>query len=169
MTLSRLFDPDDTGLMLTVARNAEGRPDAFIQWTPAADIDGWSLDVMRRRTDVDLPNGLMDFLIVETISYVAERGGRGLGLNFAMFRSVVSGEKQTPLARASQSVLRRVSRRAQIESLWRFNAKYFPAWAPRYAVVGSFDVWASQTFVMAGAEGAAEVPIFGRFLNRGRS
>ena len=49
MTLSRLFDPADTGLMLAVARRSDGRVGGFIQWIPAADIDGWSLDVMRRR------------------------------------------------------------------------------------------------------------------------
>ena len=57
MTLSRLFDPEDTGLMLSVASDPAGKPRAFVQWVPAPDLQGWSLDVMCRNTDTDLPNG----------------------------------------------------------------------------------------------------------------
>ena len=66
MTLSRAFEPADTGLLLSVALDPDGRPAAFCQWVPAADIGGWSLDLMRRRADDDLPNGLMDFVVLET-------------------------------------------------------------------------------------------------------
>ena len=63
--------------MLSVTRSAEGRVDAFCQWVPASDIDGWSLDVMRRRLDVpDLPNGLVDATIVATIAELVARGQR---------------------------------------------------------------------------------------------
>ncbi|TDB69578.1 phosphatidylglycerol lysyltransferase domain-containing protein, partial [Micromonospora sp. KC721] len=91
MTLSRLFDPADAGLLLTVAYGPDGRVDAFCQWTPAADIAGWSLDVMRRRSDVELPNGLTDFLIIDTVQHLRARGQWGLGLNFAVMRSVLAG------------------------------------------------------------------------------
>jgi lysyl-tRNA synthetase class 2 len=167
MTLSRLFDPDDTGLLLSVARDSTGRAQAFVQWVPATDIGGWSLDVMRRSTAEDIPNGLTDFLIIETIHHVQATGGDGLGLNFAMFRRVVAGESDSRLARAAQALLRQASSRAQIESLWRFNAKYEPSWVPRYAVIGSIDALASQGFVMADAEGVTEIPVVGRFMNRG--
>ena len=46
MTLSRLFDPEDTGLMLSVASDPAGKPQAFVQWVPApaglvmADAEG---------------------------------------------------------------------------------------------------------------------------------
>src|SRR5690606_14508169 len=89
MTLSRLFDPHDTGLLLSVPCGPDGRVDAFCQWIPARDIGGWSLDVMRRRLDVpDLPNGLVDATIVATIAELVARGERGLGLNFAVLREL---------------------------------------------------------------------------------
>jgi len=166
MTLSRLFDQHDTGLLLSVARDGAGRPQAFVQWVPARDLDGWSLDVMHRNTDQDLPNGIMDFLVIETIGRVADDSGGGLDLNFAVMRAVVSGEHTGWLARLGRTTPGGASRRAQIESLWRFNAKYRPRWVPRYVVLGSFDAVARQGLVMADAEGIAEIPVLGRFLGR---
>jgi lysyl-tRNA synthetase class 2 len=166
MTLSRLFDPEDTGLLLAVARDAAGTPQAFVQWVPAFDLDGWSLDVMRRNTAEHLPNGIMDFLVIETLKHVAANGGGGLDLNFAIMRSVVSGEHTGWLARLGRTTLARSAGQAEIESLWRFNAKYRPRWVPRYAVLGSLDAMAGQGFVMANAEGITELPVLGRFLGR---
>ncbi|MDR1799936.1 MAG: phosphatidylglycerol lysyltransferase domain-containing protein, partial [Bifidobacteriaceae bacterium] len=84
MTLSRMFDPADTGLMLSVTRNPEGRVDAICQWVPAKALGGWSLDVMRRRIEdnLDLPNGLLEFTIIETIEEIRRRGQKALTLNF---------------------------------------------------------------------------------------
>jgi lysyl-tRNA synthetase class 2 len=164
MTLSRLFDPADTGLMLTVARCSDGRVGGFIQWIPAADIDGWSLDVMRRSTDEDIPNGIIDFLILETIHHVATLGGHGLALNFAVMRAVVSGEQNGVARRVGRTLLHKVSDHAQIESLWKFNAKYDPKWRPRYVVLDSVEFMLTQGLVMAGAEGVNRIPVIGRYL-----
>lgn len=169
MTLSRLFDPEDTGLMMSIARDASGAAQAFIQWVPAKKIDGWSLDVMRRNTDADLPNGVIDFLIIETIRRIATQGGQRLGLNFAVMRTLVAGEGQSTLARTGRVLTKQASKHTQIESLWKFNSKYDPDWVPRYTAVGSFDLWAGQGLVMAQAEGVAEFPVVGRLLQSGRS
>ncbi|GAA4282986.1 hypothetical protein GCM10022261_05170 [Brevibacterium daeguense] len=166
MTLSRLFDPEDTGLLLSIARDTSGRVQAFVQWVPAQGIEGWSLDVMRRRTEADLPNGVMDFLITETIYHVRDQGGCGLGLNFALFRGIVAGENKRRSARAARALLRQASRRAPIESLWKFNAKYQPSWVPRYVMVGSIDTLASQGLAIVDAEGIADIPRLGRLLSR---
>jgi lysyl-tRNA synthetase class 2 len=166
MTLSRLFDPEDTGLLLSVARDSSGQPQSFVQWVPAANLNGWSLDVMRRNTDMDLPNGIMDFLVTEMISHVAARGGGALDLNFAVMRTVVSGEDNGVMARLGRTTAGGALGATQLESLWRFNAKYKPLWVPRYVVLGSIDALAPQGLVMADAEGITELPVLGRFLGR---
>jgi lysyl-tRNA synthetase class 2 len=166
MTLSRLFEPADRELMLTVVRDREGVPQAFIQWAPAPGIQGWSLDVMRSNRDEQLPNGLTDFAIIETIRHVAETGGRGLSLNFAVLRGVVAGESQSAVARASRAAIHRISGRSQAESLWRFNAKYDPEWVPRYMMLDSVEFVAAQGLAVANAEGITEIPVIGRFLGR---
>jgi lysyl-tRNA synthetase class 2 len=164
MTLSRLFDPDDTGFLLSVASGPSGVPVAFTQYVPAPGIDGWSLDVMRRSADPDLPNGVMDLLVVETIRHVAQSGGRGLGLNFSVLRETVAGESRAAGANVSRTVLQRLSRHVQVESLWRFNAKFDPRWQPRYLVVGSLDAVAAQGFAVAGLEGLTDLPVVGRLI-----
>ncbi|MFP5348189.1 MAG: bifunctional lysylphosphatidylglycerol flippase/synthetase MprF [Actinomycetes bacterium] len=169
MTLSRLFDPHDTNLLLAIAQDGSGDAQAFIQWVPAPAIDGLSLDVMRRNTAVALPNGVMDFLVLETIRHVAETTGGGLGLNFAVMRGVLAGERQGTLGRVGRAVLSRASERTQIESLWRFNAKYHPRWVPRYVVLSSLDALASQGLAVAGAEGITELPGIAWMSSRGGS
>jgi lysyl-tRNA synthetase class 2 len=166
MTLSRLFDPEDTGLLMSVAWDMEGKPQAFVQWVPAPSLDGWSLDVMRRNTKVDLPNGIMDFLLIKTIRNVAAQGGGGLDLNFAVMRAVVSGERNTFLARLGRKTAGGTLGATQLKSLWRFNAKYQPRWVPRYIVLGTVDAMAPQGLAMADAEGVTELPLLGKFLGR---
>src|SRR5206468_4250089 len=79
MTLGRIFDPDDKDLLLAVACDKEGSPVSFCQYVPAIGINGYSLDLMRR-DDGEHPNGLLDFVAVETIRELQRRGMRGLGL-----------------------------------------------------------------------------------------
>lgn len=167
MTLSRLFDPSDTGLLLSVARDHDGVPQAFVQWVPARDLSGWSLDVMRRNTDSDLPNGVMDFLVVETIRHVASSTGGGIGLNFAVLRDVIEAEPTKPAARIRLRALTKATENTQMESLAKFNEKYLPRWVPRYVILGSLDALAAQGLVIARAEGI--VPPLDKLLTRAGS
>jgi len=156
MTLSRLFDPADQGLLLSIAIDANDVAQGFIQWTPAAAVNGWSLDVMRRSTAEDVPGGLMDLLIIEMIAKMVRDGQRGLGLNFAVLREAVEEDSQA--SRFEKIVAKQASKHAQVASLWKFNAKYDPEWQPRYSAVGSMDLWLAQALQMAQAEGITEFP-----------
>jgi lysylphosphatidylglycerol synthetase-like protein (DUF2156 family)/UDP-2,3-diacylglucosamine pyrophosphatase LpxH len=164
MTLSRLFEPADTGLLLAVAFDAEGRPAAFCQYVPAPAINGWSLDLMRR-ADGPQPNGLTDFVLVETIRHLQENGATGLGLNFAAMRAVLAGEAGSRLERR---VLEQLSETMQIESLWRFNAKFNPDWHPRYLVVDGAEHFAAAGAAVATAESLWELPVVGKFMRSRR-
>jgi lysylphosphatidylglycerol synthetase-like protein (DUF2156 family) len=164
MTLGRMFDPRDEGLLLAVATAADGTPVAFCQYVPAPGINGYSLDLMRR-DDGDHPNGLLDFVIIETIEHLRALGMSGLGLNFATMRSVLAGESGDGLhRRVERWILRRMSSSMQIESLWRFNAKYDPDWQPRYAVYESPEQAPAVAVAIARAESFWELPLIGRFL-----
>ncbi|MCL1871304.1 MAG: phosphatidylglycerol lysyltransferase domain-containing protein [Promicromonosporaceae bacterium] len=168
MTLSRLFDPQDSGFLLAVTRNADGRVDAFLQWVPAPGIDGWSLDIMRRRIDDDVANGVIEATIVATVEEVAARGRSTLSLNFAPMRSVlegVAGEGRR-LADVTRPILVQLSQRTQMATLAAFNRKFRPTWEPRYVVLDSVEWVAAQSLVMADAEGMTEIPVIGRFLGR---
>ena len=120
---------------------------------------------MRRTNDPDAPNGLTDFVIIETLQWMAERGLRGLGLNFATMRAVVAGESGTVRGpRSSAIVLHHFSETLQIESLWHFNQKYDPMWNPRYVVTGPFLPLARSSLAIARAEAVTEIPVVGSLL-----
>lgn len=168
MTLGRIFDPDDHGLLLAVAADGDGKPVAFCQYVPAPGINGYSLDLMRR-DDGEHPNGLLDFVVVETIRHLKEQGMTGLGLNFATMRAVLAGESGDSLTqRVERWLLKRMSGSMQIESLWRFNAKFDPDWQPRYAVYDAPEHAMAAAIAVARAESFWEIPIIGRFLRPDR-
>jgi lysylphosphatidylglycerol synthetase-like protein (DUF2156 family) len=164
MTLGRIFSPEDTGLLLAVCRDAEGEPAAFCQFVPAAGIDGYSLDVMRRSVGQH-PNGLLDFILLETIFHLQAGGYRGLTLNFATLRAVLAGETGDGVSqRIERWLLQKMSGSMQIESLWHFNAKYDPDWRPRYAFYEAPGQLLPAAWAVARAESFVELPLVGRML-----
>ena len=164
MTLGRMFDPADRGLLLAVAFGPDGEPAALCQWVPCAAIGGWSLDVMRRSLG-DHPNGLTDFLVVETIRKVHADGGAAVALNFATMRAVLAGEAGDGVGRRLQRwALERLSDSVQIDSLRKYNEKFHPAWHRRYAVYDAPEHFVSSLTAVARAEAVTELPLVGRFL-----
>ena len=161
MTLSRVFDPRDTGLLMAVCHGPNGAPAAFCQFVPAADIVGYSLDLMRRST-AEHPNGLTDFVIVQTIAHLREHGFRGVSLNFATMRAIVAGEKgDAMVTKVQRWFLDKMSESMQIESLWKYNAKFKPTWRPRYAVYDAHENVPAILLAMAKAESWWEIPVIG--------
>ncbi len=164
MMLGRVFDPRDTGLLLTVVWAPDGRPAAMCQFVPAPAIRGFSLDLMRR-DPAEHPNGLLDFALCSTIEHLRAQGFGGLSLNFAAMRSTLSGEKgDSPVQRSARWALKRMSSFVQIESLWKFNAKYDPTWLPRYVIFDAPEHLVPVVTAILRAESLWEVPIIGRLL-----
>jgi lysyl-tRNA synthetase, class II len=164
MTLGRIFDSGDTDLLLAVCTGPGGEPAAFCQYVPSPAVHGWSLDLMRRDLG-EHPNGLLDFVLVETIRMLRDSGQQTLGLNFATMRAVLAGENgQNPWQRLQRFVLLRLSADMQIASLWRFNAKYGPQWQPRYVVLDGTEHTITVAIAMARAEGLWDIPVIGRWF-----
>jgi lysyl-tRNA synthetase class 2 len=112
----------------------DGTLRAILHYVPWGS-DGLSLDLMRR--DRGSSPGLNDFLIVETIKSCGDMGVKRISLNFAVFRAALErGERigAGPVLRAWRRVLLFMSRWFQIESLYKFNAKFCPQWVPRFLV-----------------------------------
>jgi lysylphosphatidylglycerol synthetase-like protein (DUF2156 family) len=167
MMLGRLFDPRDTGLLLTLVEGPDGTPVAMCQFVPSPAIGGFSLDLMRRDPG-EHPNGLLDFALCSTITHLEELGMKGLSLNFAAMRSILEGETGDGVTqRVERWALRRLSGVLQIETLWRFNAKYEPQWLPRYIVFDSAEQFVPVAVQIMRAESLTEVPVLGRLLTTG--
>jgi hypothetical protein len=56
---------------------------------------------------------------------------------------------------------------AQIESLWKFNAKYEPEWLPRYVVFDTAEHLVPVVMAILRAESLWEIPVLGRLLAAG--
>jgi lysylphosphatidylglycerol synthetase-like protein (DUF2156 family) len=167
MMLGRVFDPRDTGMLLTVVRGPDGSAAAMCQFVPATGIHGYSLDLMRRDPG-EHPNGLVDFALCSTIEHLRAEGAEGLSLNFAALRSTLSGDKgDGTMQRAERWFLKRISNFAQIESLWRFNAKYEPDWLPRYVVFDTAEHLVPVVMAVVRAESLWEIPVLGKLLAAG--
>jgi lysyl-tRNA synthetase class 2 len=140
MALGRVGEPGDEDCVIATATE-NGQLRAILHFVPWGQ-DGLSLDLMRR--DRAAQPGLNDFLIVETIKNAQNLGVKRVSLNFAVFRAALErGERigAGPVLRAWRRVLLFMSRWFQIESLYKFNAKFCPEWVPRFFVfTGTRDV-----------------------------
>ncbi len=164
MMLGRIFDPRDEGLLLCMVTGPDGTPAAMCQFVPARGIGGFSLDLMRRDRG-EHPNGLLDFALVSTIQHLRALGCHGLSLNFAALRSVLEGERGDGVTqRVERWALKKMSSFLQIETLWRFNAKYEPDWLPRYVVYDAAEHLVAVVLAILRAESLAEVPVIGRMI-----
>jgi lysyl-tRNA synthetase class 2 len=122
------------GTVFAAAEDADGRIGGFLHLAPSPAGGGWSLSTMRRRPDA--PNGLTEFLIVETLGWAKESEASELSLNFCALTDFVSPERATtPLRRLVRRGLLVADNVFQLERLYVFNKKFFPEWRPRYLCV----------------------------------
>jgi lysyl-tRNA synthetase, class II len=120
-------DARDT--VVVIGRDASGRLRGFLQFVPSYGRAAMSLSTMRRERDT--PNGLTEFLIVRAIELTRERGIADLSLNFAAFARIIHSPAGV-VERGLRRFVLLADRFFQIESLYRFNAKFDPRWEPRY-------------------------------------
>ncbi|HEY3961487.1 MAG TPA: phosphatidylglycerol lysyltransferase domain-containing protein [Gaiellaceae bacterium] len=129
MAMDALFLYPDTVLAVAIA--PDGGVGGFLQLVPSPAGDGYSLASMRRRKDT--PNGLMEFLITETIDWARENHVVEVSLNFAVFADFLDADEDaTRWTRALRWLLLKGDRLFQLERLHSFNRKFFPHWRRRY-------------------------------------
>ncbi len=122
------------GTAFALAEDGRGRVGGFLHLAPAPAGGGWSLSTMRRRPDA--PNGLTEFLIVETLAWAKAEGATELSLNFCAFTDFLARERAVTLPRRlARRVLLTADNVFQLERLYAFNRKFFPEWRPRYICV----------------------------------
>jgi lysyl-tRNA synthetase class 2 len=124
---------DDTPLIL--ARDEEGTVRGVLHFVPVYGRSAVSLSSMRR--DPETPNGLTEFLVCKAIELLRDRGVEELSLNFATAAKYLHSPEGA-LERAFGKLASVLNPYFQIESLYKFNAKFFPRWEPRYV---AFEGW----------------------------
>jgi lysyl-tRNA synthetase, class II len=137
---------DQSGSVVVIARDSGGAARGFLHLVPTYGRRAMSLSFMRR--DPETPNGLMEFLVARAIELLRERGVDEVSLNFAAFARVLHSPRGR-LERLAGRVIALGNPFFQIESLYRFNAKFYPCWEPRHLVYeGAFGLPRTALAVM---------------------
>jgi len=131
MALDSLKGAEHAETLLVLARDEEGAIKGVLHFVPCFGRPMVSLSFMRR--DPETPNGLTEFLVCSAVELLSERGLQEMSLNFATFAKYMHSP-QTPIERLLGWIAAKFNPYFQIESLYRFNAKFFPRWEPRYLV-----------------------------------
>ena len=141
--------------LVVLARDSDGAVRGVLHLVPVYGRPAVSLSFMRR--DPETPNGLTEFLVARGAELLRERGLRELSLNFATFAKWMHSP-----ARWHERVLGKLVALGnpffQIESLYRFNAKFFPRWEPRYLVYEGALGLPRASLAAAWAEGQLPKP-----------
>ena len=138
MALSRVADGGADPDVVLVTATLEGQLRGLLQFVPWG-TDGLSLDLMIRDPAV-VDNGVNELLIADLLGACRTLDVSHVSLNFAVFRAgLAAGERigAGPVARLWARLLRIASRWWQIETLYRFNARFNPEWVPRFLVFGA--------------------------------
>jgi lysyl-tRNA synthetase class 2 len=155
MALDELCCDEQGDTVVVIARDSSGVVRAFLQFVPSYGRPAMSLSSMRRERTT--PNGLTEFLLVRAIELLRERDVREISLNFAAFARIVH-EPRGFAQRAARRLILFGDRFFQIESLYRFNAKFFPRWEPRYFMFDGFRNLPRAAIAGARAEGHLPTP-----------
>jgi lysyl-tRNA synthetase, class II len=138
MALDSLEGDEHAETLLVLARDEHGAIKGVLHFVPCFGRPMVSLSFMRR--DPDTPNGLTEFLVCSAVDLLRDKGLEEMSLNFATFAKYMHSP-ETPIERLLGWLAAKFNPYFQIESLYRFNAKFFPRWEPRYLVYqGAFGL-----------------------------
>ena len=138
MAMDSLHGDHGEDTLVVLARDENHAVRGVLHFVPCFGRSAMSLSFMRR--DPRTPNGLTEFMVVSAVELLRERGVDEMSLNFAAFARWIHSPER-PVERALGKLIALGNRFFQIESLYRFNAKFFPRWQPRYLVYeGAFGL-----------------------------
>lgn len=133
MSMDRFGEDEDPDTFITIAW-LEGDIKGLLYYVPWT-TNGLSLDRMQRERGTD--PGVNELMIVETVEYARANKYLNVSLNFAAFRSLFERADKIsagPITRGTRNIIRFSSNFFQVESLYRFNAKFQPNWETRYVL-----------------------------------
>jgi lysyl-tRNA synthetase class 2 len=133
MSMDRFGEDSDPDTYITIA-HLENEIKGLLYYVPWT-TNGLSLDRMQRERGTDA--GVNELMIAETVEWARSNKIDYLSLNFAAFRSLFERADKIsagPITRGTRNLIRFSSNFFQVESLYRFNAKFQPGWETRYVL-----------------------------------
>lgn len=152
MALDRFMNEiDDREIFIIARKNSEVM--GFMTFSPWGK-KGMSLDRMLRNRDAD--TGVNELIITSAVEFAKNMKIDHISLNFAAFRTIFEEAERIsagPVLRLKRNLLRFISKWVQVESLYRFNAKFQPDWNPRYLIYPGPTKLIEIGFAVGKAEG----------------
>ena len=164
MALSQAVAGVNPDYQLCVAFDEDGVPGGFLRLVPLFGGEaGMTLDMMRR--DPATPNGMIEFLVANTVFALRDQGLVELSMNFAVMGRLFSPDvRLTPGQRLLKAIVSLGNPFFQIQSLHEFNRRFRPTWRPRVIVYqrGLPRI----ALLYGGIEGFLDLPLIGRLFVR---
>ena len=149
--------------MVVLARDGDGIVRGFLHFVPIFGRPAVSLGFMRR--ELDTPNGVIDFLVVEAARLLGDRGVQEFSLNFAAFGRWLR-DPANVIERLLARVLIACDRWFQVERLLRFTQKFDPRWQPRYLLFEKPSALPRTALAAMWAEGQLPKPALPKLPQR---
>jgi len=120
---------------IVVVQTAEGQISAFANVIPEYQLNEITIDLMRRRTEVE--QGTMDFLFTSMFQHFKERGYDTFNLGLVALSGVGEKPKSPRLERALHYLYNHLNQFYNFQGLHAFKEKFKPHWEPRYFIYPS--------------------------------
>ena len=149
MTLGRFPTHADPDCLIGIMRDEHEQPLAYLTLLPGGE-GFYSLDLTRRSRQA--PNAAMEFLMMEILTQLKQRGAAQVSLNFSTFSGLSS-------TKSGNAIMQRVGRVFQLGTLEAFNAKFRPDWAPRYTAFPSLYSFPDVAYAILKVEGVDKMVV----------
>jgi len=142
------FDDNYIGSSLViVVRDQAGQVTAFANLIPEYARNEISIDLMRRRHEVE--NGTMEFLFASLLLWSREQGCDSFNLGLSALSGVGEAENDPAAEKAMHYIYDHINQFYNFQGLHTFKEKFDPTWEPRYVVFPGYAslpaVWLTLT------------------------
>jgi phosphatidylglycerol lysyltransferase len=120
---------------IVAVQTAEGKISAFVNVIPEYQLNEITIDLMRRRTEVE--QGTMDFLFTSMFQEFKERGYDTFNLGLVALSGVGEKPHSPHLERALHYLDKHLNQFYNFQGLHAFKEKFKPRWEPRYFIYPS--------------------------------
>ncbi|WP_406230673.1 bifunctional lysylphosphatidylglycerol flippase/synthetase MprF [Nocardia sp. NBC_01009] len=133
MILDHLLDGRNPGMLVVIARDADGRVAGFQRYGVSGRGRELSLDVPWRRKDA--PNGLDERMVLDLVDYARTQGIQRVSLAFAPFPELFADKDRSRTATLIYAFVHLGDPLIRLESLYRFLRKFRALSDQRFALI----------------------------------
>ncbi|HWY80085.1 MAG TPA: phosphatidylglycerol lysyltransferase domain-containing protein [Candidatus Sulfotelmatobacter sp.] len=129
MTLGRIPSIVDRDCEIVLALQSE-EVIGYLTFVPVYASKSLSLDATRRKKNA--PNGLVEFLLIQSLEHFKKQGINTVSLNFATFHHQKKEMSEKPVKLLISLLYIILSRLYKTNNIYHFNNKFLPHWQERY-------------------------------------